>query len=272
MKARAVFTLVPMLLLAACGSSTGDAAATDSASDSGDAAATNVTVFAPGAFAETVKAIGTAYEATGARAEFEVGHTPMQLTQLEQGATPDVWISASPAHMNTAKQKNLVVADKAKNLAVTRLIVILAPNNPGKVTQLQDIGRPGVRLMLAVPDIPIGKSTEDALKKMEATFGAGFTEKVTKNVVSRELGVKPIVSKVQLGEADAGVVFVTDARSAPDLETVQVPDNLNSPVAFSIAPVTAAKHPQAAQAFVDFMSGEAGQNVLRDQGYQPPAG
>lgn len=274
MRSRRLLTFVPVVLLglAACG---GTSVGSGSSSPSGSSAATSggagaVTVFAPGAFAETVKPIGAAYQKTGGTAKFEVGHTPMQLTQLQQGATPDVWISASPAHMDTAKQQRLVVADKAKPLAVTKIVVVTAPGNPGKVTALTDLGRPGLRLLLAVPDLPIGKSTEASLQKMDAKFGAGFTKKVLANVASRELGVKPIVSKVQLGEADAGIVFVTDAKSAPTVGTLDVPDELNTPVALSIAPVTAGKNPQAAQAFVDFMTGETGQGVLRDEGYLPP--
>lgn len=274
MRSRRLLTLVPVVLLGlpACGGtpsgSGSPGAGTTGTGTSGGAGA--VTVFAPGAFAETVKPIGAAYQKTGGTAKFEVGHTPMQLTQLQQGATPDVWISASPATMETAKQQHLVLADKAKPLAVTKIVVITAPGDPGKVKALTDLGRPGLRLLLGVPDLPIGKSTEASLKKMDAKFGAGFTKKVLANVVSRELGVKPIVSKVQLGEADAGIVFVTDAKSAPRVGTLDVPDALNTPVVLSIAPVTAGKNPQAAQAFVDFMTGEAGQGVLHDQGYLPP--
>lgn len=273
MRSRRLFALVPAVLLplSACGGMSAGSASSDGLATGSGASGLAVTVFAPGAFAETLKPLRTAYQSAGGTANFEVGHTPMQLTQLQQGATPDVWITAGRTHMDTAKQQNLVVPDQARPLAIAGIVVVIAPGNPGKVTRLEDLGRPGVRLLLAVPELPIGKSTAQSLAKMETAFGPGFTTRVLANVASRELGVKPIVSKVQLAEADAGIVFVTDATSAPELGTIPVPDALNAPVTFSIAPVTAGKHAQAARAFVDFMTGEPGQRVLREQGYLPPA-
>ncbi len=231
-----------------------------------------VVVFAPGALAAHTKALTAAYAEAGGEVSFEVGHTPMQREQLAKGAAPDVWIAANPADMTSAVEAGLVDSDGLKPLGRTKLVVVVAPDNPGAITEFADLAQPGKKLLLGAMSIPIGMATDKMLTKAEADAGAGFKEKVEANIASRELGVMPIVNKVQLGEADAGIVFVTDVPADPKgLTTIEVPEAANTFLTLSIAPVTAGKEKAGATAFIDYVTTGAGKDLLAQVGYLPPA-
>lgn len=273
-----------LALLAACGaapvappaSPVAEAPATPAAPPATTAPATpasavTLTVFAPAGLTEAVKQLAADFEKThaGVRVELELGHSPAQREQLEQGATPDVFISASRKDMDAVAEKQLVVADQVRPFARNQLVVILPPDNPGKIETLADLARPGVQVLIAAADLPIGNATLTMLEKLNASIAPDFKERVLANVVSTELGVKPIVSKISLGEADAGVVYVSDAVAAPNLKTLEIPQEANVAVVFTIAPVTAAAHPEEAADFVALVLSPAGQNVLSAHGLLP---
>ena len=269
----ALVALVPLVPLTGCAASAAPAPAPAPATAAPAAAASEaVVVFAPGALAAHTKALAAAYQAGGRAVSFEVGHTPVQREQLAKGATPDVWIAANPADMAAAAEAGLVDAGGVRQLARTRLVVVVAPGNPGGVSSFGDLGKPGLKVLLGAATIPIGAATDKTLAKAEATQGAGFRARVEGNVVSRELGVQPIVNKVTLGEADAGIVFVTDVPpDARGVTTVTIPDAENTEVPLSIAPVTAGVHKDGAAAFLDFVTTGPGRQLLADAGYLPPA-
>ncbi len=271
---RSLLSLLAVLPLAGCAApapaASGAPAAPGGASAAPSAAGTPVVVYAPGALAAHTKALAAAYAAAGlGTVSFEVGHTPVQREQLAQGAAPDVWIAASPADMKTAADKGLVKADAVAQLAVTQLTVVTAPKNPGQVAALTDLAKPGVKVLLAVETLPIWTTTKKTFDKVEATR-PGFTAAVLANTVSREMGVQAIVQKVQLGEADAGVVFVTDVPAGSPVGTVAVPAEVNTTLALSLAPVTAGKNPAGATSFAAFMTTGPGKDVLTRAGYLPP--
>lgn len=226
-----------------------------------------VVVYMPGAMAAHSKPIAAAFTETGGTASIEVGHTPVQREQLAKGATPDVWLAANPKDMASASEAGLVVADSVRQLARTKLVVMVAPGNPGGVASVTDLAKPGLKVLLAAETLPIWMTTTKAFEKIEAAH-TGFTDGVLANMVSREMGVQPIVTKVTKGEADAGIVFVTDVPA--DADTVEIPDELNAELALSIATVTAAKNPAGAEAFIEFLTDGAGATLLTDAGYLPP--
>jgi molybdate transport system substrate-binding protein len=230
-------------------------------------------VFAPAALTEAAQQLGAAFESAnlGVEVAFEMGHSPTQREQLEQGATPDVFISASRKDMDAAAKKQLVVADQVQVFARNKLIVILPPGNPAQIQTLADLAKPGVQLLIGTSDIPIGSATQSLLDKLNSSIAPDFKDRFLANVVSQELGVKPIVSKISLGEADAGIVYVSDAVAAPTLATLSIPDESNVIVVFTIAPVTAAKQPQAAAAFIASVLSAKGQALLAAQGFLPGA-
>ncbi|MEL4505975.1 molybdate ABC transporter substrate-binding protein [Luteococcus sp. H138] len=273
---RGVLAALAVIPLAACGQEKstpgGSASPGDSAGASGEAGQGTVVVYAPGAMAAQTKKLATAFAAAGlGTATFEVGHTPVQREQLAKGATPDVWIAANPDDMRTTADKGLVAKDSVKQLGRTKLVVVVAPDNPGKVAAVADLAKPGTKVLLGAETLPIWKVTAKSLAKIEAKQ-PGFTAKVLANAVSREMGVQPIVNKVQLGEADAGIVFITDLPAErKGLTTVEIPDKVNAMLPLSAATVSAGKNAAGAQAFLDFLSTGEGRKVLEEAGFLPPA-
>lgn len=261
--------LVFILALAGCSSPT----PTASPSLAPTTAPQNISlkIFAPSSLTDAAKDITTAYEAAnpGVKLAIEFGHTPTQRLQFTQGASGDIFITASQKDMNDAITDTTVTQGANKVFATNQLVVILPANNPGNVQTLQDLAKPGLRLLVAVVDTPIGKVTLDMLAKMDKQFGAGFKDKVVANVVSNESGVKPIVSKIKLGEADAGIVYVTDAVSAPELKTISIPAELNMVMQLNVAPLAKAANPDHAAKFTAYLVSTEGQAILKKWGFLP---
>ena len=268
----ALVAAFPLALVAACGpaGTTTEPGASASVSASSTAVQGEVQVYAPGALAGHTDLIAAAYAAArpGATAAFEVSHTPTQYEQLKQGSTTDVWIAANPKLMAQAGTENLVVADRIRPVAKTKLAIVTAPGNPAGIRSVDDLAKPGVKLLLAEDKLPIGMTMATFFQKMDAGQ-PGFSAKVKANTASRELGVQPIVTKVGLGEADAGIVFVTDADDK--VGVVDIPDDVNAMLLLEVAPITKAAHPQAAQQFVDYLSSPEGVAVLTGAGSRPAA-
>lgn len=228
-------------------------------------------IFAPSSLIDAAKDITTAFEAAnpGVKLTFEFGHTPTQRVQLTQGAVGDVFVTASQKDMDDAIADQSVASGKAKMFATNQLAVILSPKNAPGVAKLDDLAKSGVKLLIAVVDVPVGKVTLDSLDKMEKQFGAGFKSKVLANVVSNESGVKPIVSKVKLGEADAGIVYVTDAVAAPELKTISIAAELNMVTQLNVAPLAKAQNAEQAAAFTAYLVSTDGQAILKKWGFLP---
>ncbi len=258
-------------LLASCATSTAPVVVPTAAAPAPPAAGEAITlkVFAPSSLTDAAKEIGAAFEQAnlGVKVAIEFGHSPTQRVQFTQGATGDVFMTASQKDMTDAITDKTVVTGTAKVFATNQLVVILPPGNPAKIEQLSDLAKPGVKLLLPAVDVPVGKLAQDALGKMDQKMGGGFKDAVLKNVVSNEPGVKPIVSKIKLGEADAGIVFVSDATAAPDLKTLEIPADLNMIARFNIGPLAAALQPDRAAAFVGFVMSADGQAILKKWGF-----
>ncbi len=256
--------VLPLALLAACGPAGSTAA--DQTPAAAGVVQGEVQVYAPGALAAHTDRIAEAYAAArpGATATFEVSHTPTQFEQLKQGSTTDVWIAANPKLMAQAGEEGLVVADRISPVASTKLAIVTAPGNPAGITSVDDLAKDGVTVLLAEDNLPIGMTMNTFFAAMDAAQ-PGYSDKVKANAVSREVGVKPIVTKVGLGEADAGIVFVTDADDTVGL--VEIPDDVNAVLSFEVAPVTAAANPDRAEQFVGYLTSPEGVAVLTDAGY-----
>jgi len=232
---------------------------------------TTIKIFAPSSLTDAAKDLTTSYEAAnpGVKVAIEFGHTPTQRIQLTQGATGDIFITASQKDMNDAVTDETVAAGTPQVFAMNQLVVILPAKNAANLQKLEDLAKPKMRVLVAVVDTPIGKVTLDMLDKMEKQFGAGYKAKVLANVVSNESGVKPIVSKIKLGEADAGIVYVTDKVSAPDLKTITIPPELNMVMQLNVAPLAKAANPEQAASFSAYLMSSEGQAILNKWGFLP---
>jgi len=226
-----------------------------------------LTVFAAASLTDAFREIGLAFEAEkGVPVTFNFGSSSQLRTQLEQGAVADLFASADQAQMDNARQANTINGADV-TFAMNRLVVITPKDSPAGLMCAADLAGPGVKLVTAGPEVPIGVYTQNMFDKMSARdeFGADFKDRANKNIVSREPNVRQVVAKVQLGEADAAVVYLSDVTpaSAPDLMTITIPDELNTLASYPIALVVGGPQAEMGQAFMDMVLSAAGQAILQ---------
>lgn len=259
--------LVAMLLLSGCGRPVDGLPVNGSA----DTHPRTLLVFAAASLTGAFEEIGGAFEAEHAAVHITFNFAGSQAlqTQIEQGAPADVFASADTATMDSLVTAGFVRRPAVEVLLTNQLVVILPASNPARLETLQDLGQPGVKLVLAAPDVPVGKYARQSLQKMNAFYGAGFDNRVLANVVSNEDNVKQVVAKVQLGEADAGIVYRSDAVAAPELRTIEIPPEQNVQAEYQIAPLADSKEAELAAAFVNYVLSTAGRVILAKWGFMP---
>ncbi len=191
-------------------------------------------------------------------------------TQIEQGAPADVFASANKTEMDALIASSYVAQNAPQIFLYNKLVVILPATNPAGIAKLEDLAKPGIKLVLAAEEVPVGKYARQALDAMNGQFGNGYKDKVLANVVSNEDNVKQVVAKVQLGEADAGIVYTSDAIAARDLKTIEIPGELNVVAKYPIAPIKKSANADLAKAFIDYVLSADGQAILQKWGFAPP--
>lgn len=225
-----------------------------------------LTVFAAASLTEPFNEIGKRLEATypGLKIIYNFGGSPTLRTQLEQGAQADVFVSADAVQMELATRSG-VVQGETPIFVKNRLIVIVPRDNPGKVTSFRDLARPGLKLDLAARTVPVGHYSRQALRQASAAYGADFESRALRNVVSEEENVKQVVAKVQLGEVDAGMVYVSDVtpKIRNDVLMIQIPDASNQIATYPIALTQSVQNRPAATAFISFVLSAEGQALLQ---------
>jgi molybdate transport system substrate-binding protein len=216
-------------------------------------------VFAAASLTAAFTKLGTDFTAAngGTKVTFNFAGSQALATQIQQGAPADVFASADTASMG--KVEDLV--GTPQSFASNLLQIVVERGNPKRVEGLADLARGDLKVVLAAPDVPAGRYAQQALAR------AG----VTVRPVSQEDNVKAVVTKVSLGEADAGVVYVTDVTAGGDrVEGVDIPKAQNVVATYPIATVKATKLPDEAQAFMDLVRSDQGQQVLKGYGFLPP--
>jgi molybdate transport system substrate-binding protein len=229
-------------------------------------------VFAAASLTDAFNEIGGNFEAAnpGVTASFNFAGSQALRTQMEEGAPADIFASANKKEMDALVSDGLVTKDMPQNFLDNKLVVILPANNPARIQKLEDLENSGVKLVLAAEEVPVGNYARQSLELMNGQFGSDFKEKVLANVVSNEDNVKQVVSKVQLGEADAGIVYTSDAVAAPGLKTIEIPAELNVIAKYPIAVLSNSANSDLAKAFVDYVLSPDGQAVLQKWGFTPP--
>ena len=183
--------------------------------------------------------------------------------QIQQGAPADVYAAASPKYPELLYHSGLVA--KPVVFATNKLVVIVPRSNPGHVRSVYDLRRSGLRVVIGDKSVPIGSYTRQILDTL------GITADVAKNVVSEETDVKGIVAKVALGEADAGFVYITDAKTvATKVRVVPLPGWAQPPVRYELAVVKASGNQKAARAFVKKVLSARGRQLLKRAGFGLP--
>ncbi len=230
-----------------------------------------LTVFAAASLTDAFTEIGKSFEAAnpGVTVTFNFAGSQALRTQIEEGAPVDVFASANTKEMDTLVADSLVKQGAPQVFLTNKLVVILPADNPANIEKLKDLANTGLKLVLAAEEVPVGKYARQALDIMNSSFEAGFKDKVLANVVSNEDNVKQVVTKVQLGEADAGIVYTSDAIAAPGLKTIDIPVDLNVVAKYPIAPLVSSPNADLAAQFIEAVLSADGQAVLQKWGFGP---
>ena len=230
-----------------------------------------LTVYAAASLTEAFTEIGDAFEAShlDVTVAFNFGGSQNLRTQIEQGAPVDVFASANAKEMDALVAQNMVPSGEPKVFLTNQLIVILPEENPAGVASLEDLGKPGLKLVLAAEEVPAGRYAREILEKLNAMFGAEYRDKVLANVVSNEDNIRQAVTKVQLGEADASIVYVSDAVAVPELQKIQIPAEMNVVAEYPIARLGGSSNPDLANAFIEYVLSPDGQATLKKWGFTP---
>jgi len=198
-----------------------------------------------------------------ANAKYTFGGSGMLQTQIEQGAPADVFAAASPKQPAALYAKGIV--DKPVQFATNTLVLIVPTSNPAHITSVNDITKPGVKLVICNATVPCGDYARTAFKNL------GITSAAMKNVVSQTTDVTQTVAQVATGQADAGFVYITDAKAANGkVSVVGLPAQAKPGAKDFIAVVKSSKDQAAAQAFVQRVLSPQGQAMLRAAGFGAP--
>lgn len=258
------------LLLAALA---GCAAPPASAPDAPTAAApATLTVFAAASLTESFGELGKMFQAQhpGATVVFNFAGSQQLVQQLAQDAPADLFASANKTQMQAAVDAGRVAADSVQTFVRNRLVVVTPADNPAGLASFADLAKPGLKLVLAAPEVPVGQYAQQFLELagQDPSLGPDFAGSVTQNVVSYEENVRAVLSKVVLGEADAGIVYATDAASAGDkVNTLPIPDTLNVIATYPLASVANSAQAELAAQFIALVLSPEGQAVLARHGF-----
>jgi len=207
--------------------------------------------------------------------EFNFDGVQALRAQIEQGAYADVLVSANLRHMNALKAEGYIDNDTVKIFAENNVAVIIPRNNPANIKNLMDLARPGIKISIGTKDLPAGDYARQVLDKLanDSEYGPAYKEKVMANIVSEETMVTLIMSKVALGEADAGFAFLSDVspKMAGKITRIFIPDKYNVIGDFPIGVLKQSKYPQQSRNFIDLVMSAKGQAVLKKYGFIPVA-
>lgn len=221
-----------------------------------------IVVFAAASLKPAFTRIGRQFgtESPGGAADFEFAGSSELATQLTQGATADVFASADAAQMDTVAKAGLLAGDP-RTFAANTLVIVTAPGNPKKIISFAGLAGPGLNVVICQRPVPCGSAT----RRIEDDTGVHL------NPVSEELSVTDVLNKVVTGQADAGLVYVSDAKDAGGkVATVNFPEAAGAVNTYAIAVLKKAPHPAAARRFVDLVMSGPGQQVLAESGFAKP--
>ncbi len=231
-----------------------------------------LTIFAAASLTEAFKEMAAQIEpgSPSTKLIFNFTGSPTLRTQLAQGARADVFASADEPNMYSAERDGTITGEPrifARNL----LVVVVPANNPAGIKTLQDLAKPKMKLVLTNKDVPVGNYARQALEKTsrDPAFGNDFSTRVLANLVSEETNVKQVASKVQLGEADAGIVYSTDVTPAirSTVRVIHIPPEFNVIAKYPIAAVKGTRNESGARAFIEYVLSPAGQSILQRHGF-----
>jgi molybdate transport system substrate-binding protein len=229
-----------------------------------------VTIFAAASLTDAFTEVETTLEAANPGLDIVNNFAGSQalVTQLTEGAPADVAALASNSAMSDAVDAE-VVSGAPQSFVENLLTVVVPSDNPAGIASADDLAKPGIKLVLAQEEVPVGGYARDSICNMAAdtdTYGDDFVANVAANVVSQEDNVRAVLSKVALGEADAGIVYTSDVTE--DVVALEIPAEVNELATYPIAPV-ASGNQDAAAAYISFILSPDGQAILESYGFIP---
>ncbi len=254
--------LVGLMLVVFCGMS---AAAQESRT---------LIVFAAASLTDAFTQIAADFEAQNPNVDviMSFGGSSQLATQILEGAPADIFASANLRQMQAIVDDGLTV-DAPQVFALNRLVLIVPAENPANIRYLRDLANDGVKLVLAAPAVPVRDYTDAMLDEMAASrlYGAAYRDAVLANLVSEEDNVRQVAAKVALGEADAGIVYLSDVTPdiQDDVQLIPIPDRLNTLAEYPIIALNTAADAALAAAFVEYVLSDAGQAVLGSWNFVP---
>jgi molybdate transport system substrate-binding protein len=270
---RIMFLLVAVcMLLASCGSSSSGSSSSGSTTPASTPTAAPVTlnVFGAASLTAAFNEIKTKFEAANPNVTvtYNFNGSNTLATQITQGAPADVFASADTKNME--KVSSLVNTPQA--FAANKVVVIVPVNNPARIKTLHDLANPGVKIAVANSSVPVGNYTLEVLSKMgqSSEYGPSYESAVKANFVTQETSVGGVIQKVELGEVDAGYVYISDAFTAGSkVSPIDIPDQYNIVADYPIATVKDSKNPSTAQSFVQYVLSPDGQAILAKYHFIP---
>jgi molybdate transport system substrate-binding protein len=264
--------VVVSMLLVACGSSTSNSSTSTTPTPTATPAPVNINVFGAASLTAAFGVIKTKFEAANPNVTvtYNFAGSNTLATQITNGAPADVFASADTNNMKKVSDPGLV--NTPQTFARNKVVVIIPANNPGNIKTLNDLANKGVKIDVAGPSVPVGNYTLEVLSKMgqSSAYGPAYESAVKANFVSQETSVTGVVQKVELGEVDAGFVYVSDAFSAGSkVMSIAIPDQYNILADYPIATVKASTHPSTAESFVQYVLSADGQAILAQYHFIP---
>ena len=232
----------------------------------------DLTVYAAASLTKPFGDLEAPWEAAypGSHLVFSFDASSALRAQVEQGAPADILASADTRNPQ-ALVDEFLAAGPITPFATNHLVIVVPAGNPAGIASPADLAKPGIKVVAAGPDVPITKYATQVIDNLAKVPGypADFAAAVAANVVSQEDNVKAVLAKIELGEGDAAIVYVTDARSSTAVETVAIPDEANVLATYAAVGINDAKDPALATDFLAFLTGTEAQAVLAGYGFLP---
>lgn len=195
-------------------------------------------------------------------------------TQIEQGASADVFLSANTKHLNALRDKGLMENATIGLFVKNKLAVVTPASNPANIQTLQDLAKPGVRLVIGTREVPVGDYARQILTKManDTAYGPSYQQTVLGNVISEETAVTAVVAKVQIGEADAGIVYESDItpENRDKFTIIAIPDKFNVIAEYPAGIMKDSRDKDEASRFIDYLKSDPGRATLAKFGFAMP--
>jgi len=233
-----------------------------------------LTVFTAASLTGAFGEIGQMYKnQTSIEVAFNFDGSQALRTQIENGAYADVFVSANKKQMNAVKNSGLMNNSSIIIFTKNKLSLIVPKGNPAKISNLSDLAKPGLKIVIGTKDVPVGDYALQIISKLgnDSAYGPDYKTKVLANVISQETNVNYVVTKVALGEADVGFAYVSDVTEelTSKVDKIDIPDEYNIIAEYPLGILLESKYPAESWEFMDLVMSDEGKAVLEKYGFAP---